>query len=117
TALAAASGGLAVVSLLVVPALAGPAPVLWVVLGAGGFAFGLFTASAFSLVLHRVPPRVASSVSGLLPTAQQLGGTLGVALAGVVYTAGAMGWAMVNEAVVFLFAAAATARLRRTPAP
>jgi len=117
TALAAASGGLAVVSLLVVPALAGPAPVLWVVLGAGGFAFGLFTASAFSLVLHRVPPRVASSVSGLLPTAQQLGGTLGVALAGVVYTAGAMGWAMVYEAVVFLFAAAATARLRRTPAP
>jgi predicted MFS family arabinose efflux permease len=50
----------------------------------------------------------------LLPTAQQLGGTLGVALAGVVYTAGAMSSAMVYEAVVFLLAAAATARLRRT---
>lgn len=113
-ALAAASGGLAAVSLLVIPALLAPAPVLWVVLGAGGFAFGVFTASAFSLVLKRVPPHAASSVSGLLPTAQQLGGTLGVALAGVVYTAGAMSSAMVYEAVVFLLAAAATARLRRT---
>ncbi|MFI5589446.1 MFS transporter [Amycolatopsis sp. NPDC051758] len=112
-ALAVASGGLAVVSLLVVPALGAPAPVSWVVLGAGGFAFGLFTASAFSLVLNRVPVAVASSVSGLLPTAQQLGGTLGVALAGVVYAAGAMDAAMVYDAAVFVLAAAATTRLRR----
>ncbi|GGP73636.1 MFS transporter [Saccharothrix coeruleofusca] len=112
-ALTAASGGLAVVSLLVIPALSGSAPVLWVVLGAGGFAFGVFTASAFSLVLRRVPAHAASSVSGLLPTAQQLGGTLGVALAGAVYTVGAMGAAMVYEAVVFLLAAASTARLHR----
>ncbi|GAB2735920.1 MFS transporter [Amycolatopsis magusensis] len=110
-ALAAASGGLAAVSLLVVPAMAAPAPLLWVVLGAGGFAFGLFTASSFSLVLSRVPVEVASSVSGLLPTAQQLGGTLGVAIAGAVYTAGAMGHAMAYEAVVFVLAALATAAL------
>ncbi|WP_435060949.1 MFS transporter [Amycolatopsis thermoflava] len=116
-ALAAASAGLAVVSLLVIPALPAPAPVLWAVLGAGGFAFGVFTASAFSLVLQRVPADAASSVSGLLPTAQQLGGTVGVAVAGVVYTAGAMGSAMVYEAVVFLLAALATARLgARRPA-
>ncbi|MFD5828513.1 MFS transporter [Lentzea sp. NPDC060358] len=114
-ALSASAGSLAVISLLVVPALAAPAPVLWAVLAAGGFAFGLFTASAFSLVLRQVPPHAASSVSGLLPTAQQLGGTLGVALAGMVYAAGAMGAAMVYEAVVFLLAAAATARLRWTP--
>ncbi|SFW86656.1 MFS transporter [Amycolatopsis australiensis] len=114
--LAAASGGLAAVSLLVVPALAAPAPVLWVVLGAGGFAFGLFTASAFSLVLSRVPPPAASSVSGLLPTAQQLGGTVGVALAGVVYAEGAMDAAMGYEAFVFLLAAVAAARLRRRTA-
>lgn len=110
-ALSAASGSLAVISLLVVPALGAPAPVLWAVLAAGGLAFGLFTASAFALVLREVPPHAASSVSGLLPTAQQLGGTFGVALAGMVYTAGAMGAAMVYEAVVFLLAAAATARL------
>jgi MFS family permease len=113
--LAAANGGLAVVSLLVLPALEAPAPVLWIVLGAGGFAFGVFTASGFSLVLSRVPAAAASSVSGLLPTAQQLGGTLGVALAGVVYAAGAMGHAMVYEAVVFVLAAAATMGLRRAP--
>ena len=115
-ALAAASAGLAAVSLLVIPVLAGPAPVLWTVLGAGGFAFGVFTASAFSLVLNRVPVPVASSVSGLLPTAQQLGGTLGVALAGIVYAAGALDAAMGYEAVVFLLAAAATARLRKPAA-
>lgn len=115
-ALTAGASGLAGVSLLVVPSLTAPAPVLWAVLGAGGFAFGLFTASAFALVLSRVPARAASSVSGLLPTAQQLGGTLGVALAGVVYSAGAMGPAMGYEALVFLLAAAATARLRR-PSP
>ena len=112
-ALAVASVGLAAVSLLLIPALAGPSPLLWAVLGAGGFAFGVFTASAFSLVLKRVPVAVASSVSGLLPTAQQLGGTLGAALAGVVYAAGAMDVAMGYEAVVFLLAAAATARLRK----
>ncbi|MFI6025883.1 MFS transporter [Amycolatopsis magusensis] len=110
-ALAAASGGLAAVSLLVVPAMAAPAPLLWAVLGAGGFAFGLFTASSFSLVLSRVPVEVASSVSGLLPTAQQLGGTLGVAIAGAIYTAGTMGHAMAYEAVVFVIAALATAAL------
>jgi MFS family permease len=120
--LTVASGGLAVVSLSVLAAMAAPAPVLWGVLGAGGFAFGLFTASGFSLVLSQVPVEVASSASGLLPTAQQLGGTLGVALAGVVYAAGAMGHAMVYEAVVFVLAAAATVGLfssssGRSPAP
>ncbi|MFD4675337.1 MFS transporter [Lentzea sp. NPDC058450] len=114
-ALAAASGSLAVIALLVVPALAAPAPALWSVLAAGGFAFGLFTASAFSLVLRQVPAHATSSVSGLLPTAQQLGGTFGVALAGMVYAAGAMGAAMVYEAVVFVLAAAATTRCSRPP--
>jgi hypothetical protein len=30
-----------------------PGPALWLVLGAGGIAFGVYTASAFSLVLAR----------------------------------------------------------------
>jgi MFS family permease len=112
-ALTAACGALAVASLLIVPTVDGPAPVLWAVLAVAGFAFGLFTASAFSLVLARVPAAVASSASGLLPTAQQLGGTLGVAVAGVAYAAGAMGLAMAYEAVVFVVAAIATTTLRR----
>ncbi|MFD4253363.1 MFS transporter [Amycolatopsis thermoflava] len=107
-ALAAASGALAAVALLVLPAMRAPAPVLWVVLAAGGAAFGLFTASAFALVLRRVSADAVSSVSGLLPTAQQLGGTVGVAAAGVVHTAGGMGPAMGYEAAVFLLAALAT---------
>jgi MFS family permease len=113
--LTAAGGALAVASLLVVVTVEGPAPALWGVLAVAGFAFGLFTASAFSLVLERVPVAVAGSASGLLPTAQQLGGTLGVAIAGVVYAAGAMGLAMVYEALVFVIAAAATATLRAGP--
>ena len=54
-----------------------PLPVL-AVLAAGGAAFGLFTAAVFTLVLAGVRGTATSSVSGLLPTAQQLGGSIGV---------------------------------------
>ncbi|WAP53940.1 MFS transporter [Streptomyces sp. S465] len=116
---------LAVVSVVVAATIAAPGPALWLALGVGGVAFGLFTASVFALVLARAPAHAASSVSGLLPTAQQLGGTLGVALAGVVYAAPAAGpgdafWhAMGYETVTFVLAAAAGAAVRRgrPPAP
>jgi hypothetical protein len=100
-----------------------PGPALWLVLGMGGVAFGVFTASAFSLILAKVPVEATSSVSGLLPTAQQLGGTFGVALAGVAYAApaahaGAAFWhAMIYEAGVFALAAIATAVLYRDRSP
>ncbi|MBW8093038.1 MFS transporter [Streptomyces hygroscopicus subsp. hygroscopicus] len=117
--LAVSAGVLAAVSLLVAATITASGPALWLGLGAGGMAFGVFTASVFSLVLEGVPANAASSVSGLLPTAQQLGGTLGVAVAGVVYAAPAAGpdtafWhAMGYEAAVFGLAAAATAALHR----
>ncbi|MGW2771805.1 MFS transporter [Streptomyces olivaceoviridis] len=57
------------------------------VLAAGGAAFGAFTASVFTLVLAEVRGPAAGSVSGLLPTAQQLGGSIGVTAAGLVYYA------------------------------
>jgi predicted MFS family arabinose efflux permease len=82
----------------------------WLVLCAGGVAFGVFTASAFTQIIARVHPKAATSVSGLLPTAQQLGGTLGVTFAGIAYTAPAANagdalWhAMIYEAAAFAFA-------------
>ncbi|MET9014588.1 MFS transporter [Streptomyces olivaceoviridis] len=57
------------------------------VLAAGGAAFGAFTASVFTLVLAEVRGPAAGSVSGLLPTAQQLGGSIGVTAAGLAYYA------------------------------
>ncbi|MGJ7905530.1 MFS transporter [Actinopolyspora sp. H202] len=90
------------------------------VLAAGGTAFGLFTASVFALVLASVRSAAASSVSGLLPTAQQLGGTIGVTAAGMAYFApadsasAAFGHAMSYEAAVFALAATIALRLRPT---
>ncbi|MFE4020686.1 MFS transporter [Streptomyces sp. NPDC059101] len=77
------------------------------VLALGGAAFGSFTASVFASVLARVDGSAAGSVSGPLPTAQQLGGSIGVAAAGPVYFAPAAGpgaafrHAMTYEAAVF----------------
>jgi MFS family permease len=118
-ALVICAGGLGASAVLTAVTIAAPGPALAFVLGLGGLAFGVFTASAFTLVLAQVPGRAASSVSGLLPTAQQLGGTFGVALAGVAYTApaadpGAAFWhAMTYEVAVFTLAALATAVLHR----
>jgi predicted MFS family arabinose efflux permease len=88
-----------------------------VLLAIGGAAFGVFTASVFSLVLARVAPEAVGSASGLLPTAQQLGGSVGVTLAGLAYFAPAdgptasFGHAMVYETAVFLLTAAIGTRL------
>jgi MFS family permease len=122
-ALAVCAGTLAVVCALAAVTIGVPGPALWLVLAVGGIAFGVFTASAFTLVLAKVPAMATSSVSGLLPTAQQLGGTIGVTLAGVVYTApaadpsAAFAHAMAYQVAVFAFAALATAVLHRGRAP
>ncbi|NUH37047.1 MFS transporter [Streptomyces samsunensis] len=90
------------------------------VLAAGGAAFGLFTAAVFALVLAGVRGPAADSVSGLLPTAQQLGGSLGVTTAGLAYFApadganAAFGHAMAYEAAVFVLTALIALPLRRT---
>ncbi|MFC5823744.1 MFS transporter [Nonomuraea insulae] len=90
------------------------------VLAVGGAAFGSFTASVFALVLARVSGTAAGSVSGLLPTAQQLGGSIGVTAAGLAYFArapstGAAFWhAMLYEAAVFAITALISLRLRET---
>lgn len=89
------------------------------VLAVGGAAFGLFTAAVFALVLAGVRGAAASSVSGLLPTAQQLGGSIGVTAAGLAYFAPAGGanaafaHAMAYEAAVFVLTALISLRLRR----
>ncbi|MGW5867849.1 MFS transporter [Streptomyces sp. NPDC055239] len=90
------------------------------VLAAGGAAFGLFTAAVFTLVLAGVRGAAASSVSGLLPTAQQLGGSIGVTAAGLAYFAPASGanaafaHAMAYEAAIFVLTALIALGLRRT---
>ncbi|GHA39177.1 MFS transporter [Streptomyces tauricus] len=94
-----------------------PLPVL-AVLAAGGAAFGLFTAAVFTLVLAGVRGTATSSVSGLLPTAQQLGGSIGVTAAGLAYYAPAatpntaFTHAMAYEAAVFTLTALITLRPR-----
>ncbi|MFH8469964.1 MFS transporter [Streptomyces sp. NPDC017991] len=98
-------------------------PVLAVlaVLAAGGAAFGLFTASVFTLVLGGLRGAAADSVSGLLPTAQQLGGSIGVTAAGLAYFApaasanAAFTHAMAYEAAVFVLTALIALGLRRPP--
>ncbi|MFD4481717.1 MFS transporter [Streptomyces sp. NPDC058471] len=93
------------------------------VLALGGAAFGSFTASVFASVLAGVDGSAAGSVSGLLPTAQQLGGSIGVAAAGLVYFAPAAGpgaafrHAMIYEAAVFAVTALISLRMHEPKRP
>lgn len=57
---------------------------LWPVLILGGVGLGLFVAPFLNLVLAGVQPRNAGPASGVLSTAQQIGGSIGVALIGIV---------------------------------
>ncbi|WP_072687960.1 MFS transporter [Rhodococcus marinonascens] len=59
-------------------ALAGP-------LFVGGVGLGLFVAPLQTAILATVQPRNAGSVSGLLPTVQQVGSSIGLAVIGVVF--------------------------------
>jgi EmrB/QacA subfamily drug resistance transporter len=91
-----------------------------VVLAAGGAAFGAFTASVFTVVLARVDGDATASAAGLLPTAQQLGGSIGVTVAGLVYFAvpadPSLGFrlTLLYEGTVFLLTAALTLRHERS---
>ncbi|AXX32361.1 MFS transporter [Actinosynnema pretiosum subsp. pretiosum] len=102
----AAAAALALVTAALTALPLGPVP-----LALGGAAFGLFTSTVFALVLSRAPEPAAASVAGLLPTAQQLGGTVGVALAGTAHAAGGFPAAMAYESLVFALAAAGASRL------
>ncbi|MFF2729724.1 MFS transporter [Streptomyces sp. NPDC058008] len=91
------------------------------VLAVGGAAFGAFTASVFTLVLAQVHGPAAGSVSGLLPTAQQLGGSIGVTVAGLAYYApasdadAAFRHAMIYHVTAFTVTALISLRLRHGP--
>ncbi|MFJ8141545.1 MFS transporter [Streptomyces sp. NPDC096013] len=91
------------------------------VLALGGAAFGAFTASVFTLVLAEVNGPAAGSVSGLLPTAQQLGGSIGVTAAGLAYYAPAANagtafrHAMLYQTAAFTITALISLRLRDRP--
>lgn len=91
------------------------------VLAVGGAAFGAFTASVFTQVLAQVHGPAAGSVSGLLPTAQQLGGSIGVTAAGLAYYApaadadAAFRHAMLYQAAAFTITALISLRLQHRP--
>lgn len=51
----------------------------------GGAGLGLFVAPLQTAILASVRPQHAGSVSGLLPTVQQVGSSIGLALIGVVF--------------------------------
>ncbi|MFE6482846.1 MFS transporter [Streptomyces sp. NPDC057757] len=51
----------------------------------GGLCFGVFTTTAFALILSRVPRDATGSASGLLTTVQQAAGSLGLTLGGTVF--------------------------------
>nr|WP_225954955.1 MFS transporter [Kibdelosporangium phytohabitans] len=114
-ALAAAPLAMGLVSLVVPMTISDLLWVYWLALCLGGFGFGVFTASAFTQIITRVRPEAATSVSGLFPTAQQLGGTLGVTFAGMAYAApGDALWnAMTYEAAAFALAAVCAAVFAR----
>ncbi|MEV5778796.1 hypothetical protein AB0L49_47775 [Streptomyces antimycoticus] len=116
--------------------LAGTAPALAPLIGtepgrqaalpvptAGGAAFGLFTTTVFALVLTGARGTAAGSMSGLLPTAQQLGESIGVTAAGLAYYAPAdtantaFGHAMAYEAAIFMLTALTALPQRRTTGP
>jgi len=65
-----------------------PWPLL-ICFGIAGAGSGLFTTPFFTAALHRVSPQETGSAAGLLNAVQQFGGTLGVAVLGSVYLAGA----------------------------
>ncbi|GAB3461929.1 MFS transporter [Streptomonospora sediminis] len=122
--LTAAAAALAAVMAGLTP-LVGSAPHPWAaapLLALGGAAFGAFTASVFSLVLARAGTETTGSLSGLLPTAQQLGGSVGITLAALAYFApaadsgAAFGHAMLYQAGVFTLTAAISLRLGRIAA-
>ncbi|WP_146058944.1 DHA2 family efflux MFS transporter permease subunit [Actinomadura rubteroloni] len=86
------------------------APALLVV----GFGMGLIVAPLTNAILSGVPPRDAGSATGLINTAGQLGGAIGVALVGLVFAPAlgapydypghgqtALWWAVAGTAVVF----------------
>lgn len=84
-------------------------------LGVVGIGVGLFTTSFFTTALHVVEPQEVGSAAGLLNAVQQLGATLGVAVLGSVYLAGAgvQAASWIAAALVAACAVAATAmRLR-----
>ena len=65
-------------------------PALWeiaVPLGAGGLGYGVFFASCYGLAVSDVPTGSASTASGLLPTVQQVAGSIGIAVVGLVFFA------------------------------
>ncbi|WP_369199461.1 MFS transporter [Streptomyces sp. PU-14G] len=86
----------------------------------GGFAFGCFTAAGFSVVLANVTPEAVGSASGLLPTALNVGGALGITGAGALAPAagGATGFShvLVFDAAAFVLAAVAACHLPRRTA-
>jgi MFS family permease len=94
-------------------------------LAVAGLGTGLFTPPFFSTALDGVGPQETGSAAGLLNAVQQLGGTLGVAVAGGIYLAGAdaphaAAQAALATAVAILAAtaiAAAAMTSHRTTAP
>ncbi|MER7078579.1 drug resistance transporter, EmrB/QacA subfamily [Saccharopolyspora kobensis] len=111
--LAASALAMGLMAIVVAATIDGPRWPYWFALCLSGIGFGVFTASAFTQIITRVGAEAATSISGLLPTAQQLGGTVGVTLAGIAYSAAenAMWHAMAYEATVFALAAICATRL------
>jgi MFS family permease len=80
--------------LAAIAVLAGTGPAVYprslpVVLGVAGLGVGVFTTPFFTAALRPVSPQETGSAAGLLNAVQQLGATLGVAILGSIYLAGA----------------------------
>jgi hypothetical protein len=94
-------------------------PLSWMPLLPGlavtGFGIGLVLVPLSATVLAGVDPRHAGAAAGVLATAQQVGGAVGVALVGVVFYrslgAGAFGHAMTAALILLAGLTVATAAL------
>lgn len=84
-----------------------------VALGVVGIGVGLFTTSFFTTALHAVQPQEVGSAAGLINAVQQLGATLGVAVLGSLYLAGAGVQVVLWAAAALVLVCGATAAQMR----
>ena len=84
--------GVALVALTVTVEGADPSPYAFIpAFVVSGLGLGLFIAPNTNIILSEVPQRSAGPASGVLSTGQQVGGSIGIALCGVVFF-GLLGW-------------------------
>lgn len=88
-------------------------PALFALLGVGGLGLGVSANSLISTMASATPDAYAADLSGVITTAAQLAGALGVAVAGTVYAVAAFTVVLMGFTVLALAGAAAAGKAVR----